>query len=56
MGRLIFLLVVCALAGSGLLVAGVYVLVGLGWSLLSAGALFMLAAALFRNGLATHVE
>lgn len=48
-GLLLFLAI--ALLGLGCMVAGVYILLGLGYSLLSAGAALLLAAGFVRKGL-----
>lgn len=45
------LAVVCCLAGIGLAVGGVYVLAGLGWSLLAGAAPLLLLSALIFRGL-----
>jgi len=50
----VFLLL--ALAGLALLVAGVYVLLGLGFALLAGGAAALLVAAFVRRGLAAVKE
>lgn len=51
-GLLLFLL--AAVAGLCLLVSGVYVLAGLGWSLIAAGACFVSAAGFIRKGLTSE--
>lgn len=48
-GLLIFLM--CSLLGLGLLVAGVFVLLGTGWALLSGGAALLVIAGFIRKGL-----
>jgi len=47
--HLIFLLSV--LAGSGLIVGGVYVLLGTGWALLASGVALLMFAGFLRRGL-----
>lgn len=48
----ILTIVLLALAGAGLTVAGVYLLAGLGWAAIAAGAFTIAAAGLMTRGLA----
>ncbi len=48
-GLLIFLM--CSLLGLGLLVAGVFVLLGIGWALLAGGVALLVIAGFIREGL-----
>lgn len=48
-GLLIFL--TCSLLGLGLLVAGVFVLLGIGWALLAGGVALLVIAGFIRKGL-----
>jgi hypothetical protein len=52
--RLVVLIVFLGLLGAGLTTGGVFVLFGLGWALLAAGAFALIAAAICRNGLTPH--
>lgn len=50
------LLIIClALIGAGSIVAGVYVLVGLGWALVAAGGFAIAFAVILTNGLRSNV-
>ncbi|MGI2095467.1 hypothetical protein [Shewanella glacialipiscicola] len=46
------LFIILALAGSSLAVAGIYLLLGLGWSLLASAAFAFAGAAFLRKGMA----
>lgn len=47
----LLIIVLIALAGAGLLVSGVYVLLGLGYALCLSGILLIAASAILRSGL-----
>lgn len=49
-------LIICGMAGLGLLVAGVYVLAGPGWSLLAGGASMLVCTAFIRAGIRVGVK
>lgn len=49
-------LIICGMAGLGLLVAGVYILAGLGWALLAGGVSMLVCAAFIRAGIRIGVK
>ncbi|MFW8567058.1 hypothetical protein [Orrella sp. 11846] len=48
------LFLLATILGMSLLVAGVYILAGFGWSLLACGACLLSAAAFIRSGMRAH--
>lgn len=51
MNAAIVIYIICALNGLGLFVAGVFILAGLGWSLLAASVSMLAISAFIRSGL-----
>lgn len=51
---LVVLIIVLALTGAGAIVAGTYVLVGLGWALVAGGAFAIAGAVILNTGLRSN--
>jgi len=52
----IITMIITGLSGLGLLVAGVYILAGLGWALLAGGVSMLVCAAFIRAGIRIGVK